>query len=396
MITAPQPEAAEAGAAVLASGGTAVDAVLACALTQGVVDPLMCGIGGLGVMQVHDPARGRTEVFDGLSTCPAAAHATMWADRFERECPDGFGYVVAGHVNELGHQAVTTPGILRVFAAAHEAFGRMAWSALFAPAIGFATEGWILRPHVAGVFATDERAYGRLPYRDKLALTADGRRLYLRPDGTPKRLGDRVLNPDLATTLSAIARDGAAAFYNGALARRIADDMARNDGLLALGDLASFRSRRVAPLRVDYRGRTVALPPPPTGGVVIGQMLRILERFDLVAFGHNTPEYVRVLAEAMKIAGRDKDEFIGDPDFVAPPLERLLSDGYAEECAARIRRGEVAPLSRVLAEPADTTTVSCVDADGMIASLTHTLGVPSGVIPPGAGFMLNGGMNWYD
>jgi gamma-glutamyltranspeptidase/glutathione hydrolase len=125
-------------------------------------------------------------------------------------------------------------------------------------------------------------------------------------------------------------------------------------------------------------------------------MLHILERFDLTALGHNAPEYIRVIAEAMKIAGGDKDRHIGDPDFVAPPLERLLSDAYADECAARIRGGEKTPLSRVSSDAKNTTTVSCIDRDGMVVSLTHTNGVPSGVIPPGTGFMLNGAMNWYD
>jgi gamma-glutamyltranspeptidase/glutathione hydrolase len=396
MIVAPQPEAVEAGAAVLTSGGNAVDAVLACAFTQGVVDPLMCGIGGLGVMQIHDPHTGRTEVFDGLSTCPAACTETMWEKRFQRECPDGFGYVLDGYVNELGRTAVTTPGILRVFAAAHGVFGRVKWADLFAPAMGFATDGWIVRPHVAGIFGTDESGYGRLPYRDKLKLTPDGQRIYLRPDGTPRRLGDTVRNPDLAATLGVIARDGADAFYTGEIARRIAADMAEHGGLLTETDLANFRPRRSEPLRIDYRGRTLSFPPPPTGGIMIAQMLRILERFDLISLGYNTPEYIRVLAETMKIAGRDKDEHIGDPDFVPPPIAHLLSDEYAGSCAARVRSGQRASLTRAVADAANTTTISCVDADGMVVSVTHTLGVPSGVIPPGLGFMLNGAMNWYD
>jgi gamma-glutamyltranspeptidase/glutathione hydrolase len=128
----------------------------------------------------------------------------------------------------------------------------------------------------------------------------------------------------------------------------------------------------------------------------VAELLRILERFDLVSLGHNSAEYIRVLAEAMKIAVRDKDEHIGDPDMTPPPLDRLLSDAYAEECAARIRRGDKAVLVRVTGESKGTTTVSCVDPLGMVATLTHTLGTPSGVIPSGLGFMLNGAMNAYD
>ena len=396
MIVAPQPEAVEAGQAVLASGGNAVDATLACAFAQGVVDPMMCGIGGLGVMQIFDPASGRHVILDGLSTCPAGATAEMWAARFERECSDGYGYVLTGAVNELGHAAVTTPGILRLFADAHGRFGRLAWSGLIEPAIAIATEGWLIRPHVAGVFMTDERAYGRMPYSAKLAATPDGTALYMRPDGTPKRVGDPVRNQDLARTLGEIARQGVDGFYEGEIARRIVADMQAHGGLLSAADLAGFRTRVHAPLEIEYRGRRVAMPPPPAGGIVIAEMLRILERFDLVSLGHNSAEYIRVAAEAMKIAGLDKETHIGDPDFVAPPLDMLLSDDYAARCAARIRAGEKTSLPRAGGDGRHTTTISCVDDAGMVVSLTHTLGVPSGVIPPGTGFMLNGAMNWYD
>jgi gamma-glutamyltranspeptidase / glutathione hydrolase len=396
MIVAPQPEAVEAGRTILAAGGSAVDAVLACAFTQGVVDPLMCGIGGLGTMQVYDRATGRHVVLDGLSTCPAACTPGMWQSVFQRECADGYGYVLTGAVNELGHSAVTIPGVLRLFEAAHTQFGRVAWSDLFAPAISCAAEGWTIRPHVGGVFATNDAAYGRLPYSAKLAATPDGRALYMREDGTPKRVGDPVRNPDLAATLDAIARDGVESFYTGRIAEHIVTDMRAHGGLLTAADLAGFRARVHAPLQINYRGRRIATPPPPAGGIVVAEMLRILERFDLTAFGHNSPEYIRIVAEAMKIAGRDKEIHIGDPDYVVPPLEMLLSDTYADACAARIRAGEKTALPRVGGDSRHTTTVSCTDAHGMVVSLTHTLGVPSGVIPPGTGFMLNGAMNWYD
>ena len=395
MIVAPQPEAVEAGTVVLAQGGSAIDAVLACAFTQGVVDPMMCGIGGLGSMQVFDPKTGAHVILDGLSTCPAAATPDMWEAIFERECADGYGYVLRGAVNEVGHQAVTTPGILRVFEAAHARFGRHDWESLFAPAIAFAEDGWVIRPHVSAMFTMNEAAYGRAGYAAKLAFTADGTRLYMR-DGAPKRVGDPVRNPDLAATLRIIATEGAETFFTGAIAARIVADMRANHGLLSAADLAGFRVREHTPLEITYRGRRIAVPPPPAGGIVVVEMLRILECFDLVALGHNSPAYIRVVAEAMKIAGLDKENHIGDPDFVPPPLEMLLSDRYADAAAARIRAGEKTSLPRVGGDAKHTTTISCVDADGMVVSLTHTLGTPSGVIPPGTGFMLNGAMNWYD
>ena len=172
--------------------------------------------------------------------------------------------------------------------------------------------------------------------------------------------------------------------------------MQAHGGLLSAADLAGFQPRRLEPLRITYRGREVAVPPPPSGGVVVAEMLRILERFDLVAMGHNSPEYIRVVAEAMKIAGRDREEHIGDPAFVPPPLDMLLSDAHADAMAARIRRGEKTPLTRAVADASNTTTISSVDVEGMVVSVTHTLATPSGVIPPGTGFMLNGAMNWYD
>jgi gamma-glutamyltranspeptidase/glutathione hydrolase len=396
MITAPQPEAVEAGVCILKAGGSAMDAVMACAFTQGVVDPLMCGIGGLGSLQVFDPESGRHEVIDGLSTCPGACTADMWIDIFERECSDGYGYVLKDGVNELGHTAVTTPGILRLFEAAHSGYGRLPWAELFGPAIGFASGGWMIRPHVSAMMNTNEAVYGRLPYVAKLAATPDGTALYLRPDGTPRRVGETVVNRDLAATLGAIATEGVETFYTGDLARRIVADMQAHGGLLSAADLAGFRSRRHAPLEIVYRGRRVATPPPPAGGIVVAEMLRILERFDLVALGHNSPEYIRVVAEAMKIAGLDKETHIGDPDFVTPPLAMLLSDATADAYAARICAGEKTSLPRVSGDSRHTTTISCVDDQGMVVSLTHTLGVPSGVIVPGTGFMLNGAMNWYD
>ncbi len=396
MITAPQPEAVEAGSEMLGAGGNALDAALAAAFTQGVVDPLMSGIGGLGSLQIYDPRTGANLVLDGLSTCPGSSRPDMWAHLFERECADGYGFVLKGGVNELGRTAVTTPGILRVFGLAHARFGRKPWGQLFDAAIAAAEEGWIVRPHVYTMFSLDEAWLGRLPYRAKLAFTPDGARLYLRPDGTPKRVGDAVRNQELAETLRGIARDGAESFYTGAIARRIVADMEANGGPLTLDDLRNFKPRTEKPLKVGYRGRVFALPPPPAGGIVVAEMLRTLEHFDLVSLGHNSADYIRVVAEAMKIAGRDKENHIGDPDFQPAPLDHLLSDGYAAQCAAGIKRGHKVDFARMTGDAKGTTTVSCVDADGMVVSLTHTLGTPSGVIVPGTGFMLNGAMNWYD
>ena len=396
MIVAPQPEAVEAGAQALAAGGSAMDAILACALTQGVVDPMMCGLAGLGVLTLHDPKTDTTSVLDALSTCPAAATPGMWAGRYLGECSDGYGYRLEGAVNEIGHGAVTTPGILRLLEMAHARWGRLRWSGLFDAAIGHAEQGWAIRPHVHVMFTADEAAYGRLSMLDKLAFTEEGRRLYLRPDGSPKRPGDRVVNLAMAATLREVARDGAAAFHEGAMAERIAADMAKHGGLLTRQDLADFRVTEGAPMRIPFRDYTLALPPPPSGGIVVAETLRILSHFDLAAMGHNTPAYIHTVTEAMRVALADREAHIGDPRLHPPPLDILLSDAYAAEVAARIRRGDRARALQLSGEPRDTTTISVVDREGVVATLTHTLGIPSGVIPPGTGIMLNGAMNWYD
>jgi gamma-glutamyltranspeptidase / glutathione hydrolase len=396
MLVAPQPEAVEAGTATLAAGGNAIDAVLATALMQGVVDPLMSGIGGLGVLHLFEPATGRHAVIDGLSTCPAACTPDMWERKFLGECADGYGYRLEGGVNELGHGAVTTPGILRVFEAAYAEFGSMPWAKLFAPAIARARGGWLIRPHVYAMMTMDESRYGRLSYAKKLNLTPDGAALYCQPDGTPKRPGAVVVNTALAASLEAIAAGGPDVFYTGALAQKIVADMQAHGGLLTAADLAAFRVRREAVLEITYRGRRIVLPAPPAGGIVVAEALRVLEGFDLVAMGHNSPAYIATLAEAMKRALVDKERHIGDPDFAPAPVDRLLSDAHAQAAAARIRSGEKISMTEGALEPAGTTTISAVDANGMVVSLTHTLGVPSGVIPPGTGFMLNGAMNWYD
>ena len=186
MIVAPQPEAVEAGETVLKQGGNALDALLACGLAQGVVDPMMCGIGGLGVLTLYDPRTRETVVIDGLSTCPAACTPEMWQGVFLGECTDGYGYVMKDWVNELGHTAVTTPGALRVYADAHARFGKLAWKTLFDPAIALADEGFLVRPHMYTIFTMDEQRYGRLPWTRKLAHTAEGAALYMRAENSAR------------------------------------------------------------------------------------------------------------------------------------------------------------------------------------------------------------------
>lgn len=396
MIVAPQPEAVEAGALVLRDGGNAVDAAVACALVQTVVDPLMSGVAGFGSIQIYQPATGAHVTIDAHGRCPAAARPDMWADRILGETRDGFGFILRDYVNERGYQAITASGILRAFAEAVAEFGTLPWARVVAPAIAEAERGFVVRPHVYTVWTQDERRFGRLDYGDKLGVSATGRRVYLEPDGAYKKPGQRIHNPDMARSLRRIADEGAETFAAGAMAEEIDRDMRRNGGLLRAGDLAGYRTDRRAPLWGEYRGHRIATNHPPGGGILILEILHVLEHFDLAAMGHNSAATIAVLAEAMKCATRDKELHVSDPRFVDVPVARLTGKEYAREVADRIKAGERFTVPRLDTEPAETTHVSCIDRDGNVVSLTHSLGIPSGVITDGHGFMHNGCMSVFD
>ncbi len=396
-ITAAQPEAAEAGARVLMRGGNAVDAAMACALVQGVVDPQMTGIAGFGNLQVYMPSKGVHQNIDFHGKTPLAATATMWADLIEGETRDGFGFLLKGRVNDLGYQSVTTPGSLKAYAEAVANWGSWDWADIVQPAIEECERGVTVRPHMH-FFWTAPDLMGRAQTDERLALTKTGREVYFRGDGTIKQVGDRLHNPDMAATLRRIAKVGAEDFYTGEIAERIAADMDANGGLLSARDLAEYRTTWSKPLTGSYRGWSFATNQPPGGGIQLAEMLNILENFDLAGIGHNTAEYLRVVAEAMKCATADKDQFVGDPAFVDVPVGKLAGKAYAADCAAEIQAGRKRHVERFGGrdESKQTTHVAVVDEHGTCVTMTHSLGMPSGVISDGLGFMYNGCMGVFD
>jgi gamma-glutamyltranspeptidase/glutathione hydrolase len=397
MVVSAQPEASEAGVEILRAGGNAVDAAIAGALVQGVVDPLMCGVAGFGSMALYLPGRAHHGYIDFHAPAPQCATPTMWESLIEGEARDGYGFILKGRVNDIGYQSVCVPAALKAYHEAHTAYGRLPWADVVQPAIDWAERGWTVRPHVYW-FWTQADQLGRAPNPARIAYTASGRRLFCREDGTPKRVGDRVVNPDLAAVLSLVAKGGADAFYRGEIADRIVADMAAYGGLITHADLADYRPLHNAPLWGTYRDCRIATNQPPGGGVMLLQMLNILEHFDLRALGHNSPEYLRVVAEAMKWATIDKDACIGDPAFVDVPLARLTSKDCAREASERIRRGDKAQVPRLNSGLAskDTTHLCVVDKEGHCVTMTHSLGMPSGVISEGLGFMYNGCMGVFD
>ncbi len=394
MIVTAQPEASEAGARVLMRGGNAVDAAMAAALVQGVVDPQMCGVAGFGSMQIYDP-KGTHTCIDFHGKTPLSATPDMWLDLLMGETRDGFGFVLKGNVNDIGYQAVTTPGSLLAYFEAVRDFGSWDWSDICEPAVTQAAAGFYVRPHVHHWW-TSGANLGRAEVTERLGFSKTGRAAYFRADGSVKRIGDHVANPDLARSLAMIARDGADVFYRGEIADKIDSDMRKNGGLIRRADLEAYHTTKVDPLRGSYRGFDIATNHPPGGGIMLVEMLNILENFDLSAIGHNSTEYIRIVAEVMKAATADKDTRVGDPSFVNIP-DYLIEKVYAAEIADRIRSGERMLVTRLgQPEPKDTTHVVVVDKAGMCVTMTHSLGMPSGVISDGLGFMYNGCMAVFD
>ena len=397
MIVAPQPEAVEAGALVLKRGGNAVDAAIACALVQGVVDPCMTGIAGFGTLHLYLPGEGFHGFIDFHTKAPGAAREDMWADHIEGEARDGFGFFLRGRVNEVGYQSIMVPGNLKGYFEAVTEYGAMDWQDVIQPAIEHADAGFVVRPHVYE-FWTKSHDFGRVTTSDKLAFTPAGRRIYFCNDGALPCPGERLRNPEMAESLKRIAKGGADIFYTGDMAEQMVADIQANGGLLSLVDLAAYRTRRIEPIWSDYHGYRVASNQPPGGGVMVLEMLNILENFDLAHMGHNTPDYIRVVSEAMKYATIDKDTRVGDPDLDDVPTDVLIDKEYAAELAEFIARGEQAHVVRLesVAESRDTTHICVIDENSNAVALTHSLGMPSGVVSESLGFMYNGCMSVFD
>ena len=397
MVVAAQPEPVEVGAEILRAGGNAVDAAVATAFAQTVVDPFMCGIAGFGSMHMYLPSVGQHLCLDFHARAPGAVTDDMWLDLLERETEDGFGFVLKGAVNEVGYQAIATPETLRALDAALSRFGTLSLAEVLAPSIALARDGYMVRPHMHR-FWTQVEPHGRVPHSAYLHGSPATGKIYLNADGSLKTPGEIIKNPDMAQTYERIAQGGADEFYSGAVADAITADMAANGGLISAEDLAGCQPEQTEPLWTEYRGLRISSCPPPGGGIMVLQMLNILENFDLAAMGHNSPDYIRTVAEAMKIATVDKDRHVGDPRFVDVPVAHLLGKGYAAECAARIKAGEITHVPRLGQdkESKDTTHLCVVDKAGDCVSLTHSLGMPSGVTTEGLGFIYNGCMGVFD
>ena len=381
MIVCPQPVAGEVGRDVLRRGGNAVDAAVATAFCQGVVDPQMCGIGGAGVMLHYSAAERRVDVLEFYARAGAAVRPDQWQHLFIREAADRYGYVLEGAVNDVGHQSVAVPGTVAGLDEALRRWGTISWDQAIQPAIPLARDGFEVSGNTwSGWNASD--GPDDVPMRKRIAWTEESRRIYTK-DGDTYGLGERLCNEDYARTLERLASAGARDFYEGEIGAQIAEDFERHGGFVGRQDLATYRPRLSAPVRGCYRGLEIVTAGPPAGGMTLLQLLNYLEGVDLRSMGWPSIEAALARVRAMGFAFGDRERYLADPEFVDVPVERLTEKQYA----AAARQAHDWPT---------TTQVTVVDRNGDAASMTHTLGASSGVITPGLGFTYNNYMNCFD
>jgi gamma-glutamyltranspeptidase/glutathione hydrolase len=397
MIVAPEALPVEAGAAVLARGGNAVDAAVTAALAQGVVDPHDSSIGGYVLLNLHragDPP-GVSTVMDAPVTAGSRVTPDMWVDRYLGPNPDGWGFFLRDKVNELGYQSICTPATPRALDTILRRWGTITLEEAVEPAARIAEQGFPVDNRVAAYWLAAAPYPQMSSALDMVRANPEASRIYLKADGAPYLVGDVIRNPDYARTLRHLGRAGADDFFTGELAARMVADFEANDAFVTADDLANYRVRDMPATMGTYRGLTVASSPAPHGGPTLIEILNILEGWDLGSMEHNSAEYILRFALAMKAAFSDRHEYLGDPLFVDVPLEMMTSKERAAEWRERIERDEEIPVHLDPIPSPATTHVSVVDNAGNVVALTHSLGGSSGVISPGMGFMYNNSMVNY-
>jgi gamma-glutamyltranspeptidase/glutathione hydrolase len=379
-IASAHPLATAAGHEVIAAGGNAFDAAVAVSAALGVVEPFSSGLGGGGFYLLHRASDGHQTMVDARERAPAAATADMYLD--------AQGQVIVAKVRE-GALAAAIPGNPAGLAHLAARYGRLPLARSLAPAIALARDGFEADPRLA---VLTERNV------DKLKRDGEAARVWL-IDGRAPKAGERVRNPELARTLESLAADGGESFYRGKLAKRLVDGVRKRGGIWTRADLAGYQVKERTPLIGEYRGhRVVTAPPPSSGGITIIETLNVLAGYDL----ERAPADLRahLIVEAWRRAYRDRAEFLGDPDFVAVPVARLLDPHYAAGLRATIRHdratpSELLPLAQPSAEGTSTTHFSVLDADGNRVAGTQTVNFRygSGVMPEGTGVVLNNEMD---
>ena len=415
MVVAEHPLGAEVGAAILARGGNAVDAAVATAVAMPVVEPFMSTLAGGGSFLIHLERRGETVAIDANVEAPAACHEHSYA-LGEGVSDDLFPWRrVVDDANVFGPQAVAVPGSVAGLCLALERYGTMDLADVMAPAIKLAEEGFVPDWYVALTFSLYTRELRAFAETARTYLR-DGQDIYRPPAITD---GDVLRQPDLARSLRLIAKDGPSAFYRGAIAQMIHEEMGLKGGFLTKDDLAGYAPRVLSPLRGSYRGVDLAFTPGATGGITALEILNILAQFPSARVTARTAGGLHLRAEAVRLAFLDRLRLLGDALRVTAPWEGLASLDYARDLARGLKPagprsaktapdpwkyesgGAARPTSappRMAAGSDCTTHVGVVDRQRNMVSLTNTAVSLFGarMVVPGTGILLQNGMIWFD
>jgi len=383
LVAAANPLAVEAGMAVLRRGGSAVDAAVAVQAVLGLVEPQSSGLGGGAFMMVYEARTGEITSFDGRETAPASAAPQLF---LENGRPLPFGQAV------VSGRSTGAPGAVLMLGLAHERYGKLVWSELFADAERLARDGFVVSPRLASMIN------GAAPQ----ARTPDATRYFSRADGGRLQAGDRLSNPAYAETVLEIARRGPQAMRQGPVAEAIvaAAGAEPRPGGLTLQDLQIYRPLERGALCRPYRIYVVCVPPPPSSGVGLLQLLAMAERTPDILKGPQAPEAWVAFGRLQKLMYADRDRYVGDPAFVGVPVQGLLDEDYVRgraalaptltgEAQAGQPPGGVFRAADATREPAGTSHFVVVDADGNAVSMTTTVESVFGSGRMAAGFFLN-------
>jgi gamma-glutamyltranspeptidase/glutathione hydrolase len=382
-VAAANPMAVDAGLEILGKGGKAIDAAVAVQTMLGLVEPQSSGIGGGSFLLYYDARTGKVSALDGREKAPAEAQPDMFLDEHGKPLP----FIEAVRSG----RSTGVPGAIAMLAAAQSKFGALHWKDLFAPAIRAASAG----------FRVPARLAMFLSEGSPLPPTNEVRTLFSRPDGATIEEGDLFQNPEYAHTLERIAKEGPRALYTGSIAADIvtATHLQPLPGTMTSKDLSSYRPDWAQPLCRPFRSYSVCVPPPPSSGVSLLQMLSILDRTDIAARSASDPQAWFLFAQASRLMYADRDRYVGDPHFVPVPVERMLDPAYVKLRAALIGQhagappppGDIAlPRGRdATTESAGTSHFVIVDADGDVVSMTTTVESIFGSGRTVGGFVLN-------
>ncbi|EOT1171345.1 gamma-glutamyltransferase [Cronobacter dublinensis] len=384
MVSSVDAAATQVGVDVLKQGGNAVDAAVAVGFALAVTHPQAGNLGGGGFMMLRTKD-GKVTAIDFREMAPEKATRDMFLD-------------AQGNADSkkslTSHLASGTPGSVAGFALALQKYGTMPLDKVIQPAIALARDGFT----VNDALAVDLKTYGV----ETLPNHPSSKAIFWKPDGNPYQKGDKLVQANLAKSLELIAKEGPDAFYKGPIADQIADEMAKNGGLITKADLANYHAVERTPVSGEYRGYQVySMPPPSSGGIHIVQILNILENFDLHKYGFGSADAMQVMAEAEKYAYADRSEYLGDPDFVKVPWQALTSKAYAKTLAQQIDVNKARPSKDIkpgnLApyESNQTTHFSVVDKDGNAVAVTYTLNTTfgSGIVAGDTGILMNNQMD---